>query len=121
MPDVPASKPPDVLTYAFAPVHKAALGIAVGLVAGVGIFLLTAFHVIAHPAGGPNVGLLAQYFYGYDVTWAGAFIGLFWGFATGFVLGWFMAFVRNLVLSINLFAIRTKARIQSTADFLDHI
>ncbi|HUF46346.1 MAG TPA: hypothetical protein VMM93_00960 [Vicinamibacterales bacterium] len=120
MTDAPGSKP-DVLTYAFAPVHKAALGIAVGLVAGLAIFGITAFHVIAHPADGPNLGLLAQYFFGYGVTWAGAFIGFGWGLATGFVAGWFMAFVRNLVLSISLFAIRTKARMQSTADFLDHI
>jgi hypothetical protein len=120
MTDAPALKP-DVLTYAFAPVHKAALGVAVGLVAGLAIFLVTAFHVVVHPTGGPNLGLLAQYFYGYDVTWLGAVIGLFWGLVTGFVAGWFMAFVRNLVLSISLFVIRTRARMDATADFLDHI
>ena len=112
---------PDVLAYAFAPIHKAALGVAVGLVSGLVILGVTVFHLILRPADGLNIALLSQYFYGYDVSWIGSAIGLCWGFGTGFVLGWFMAFVRNLVVSISVFALKTKADLQQTADFLDHI
>lgn len=109
------------IAYAFAPIHKLALGVAVGLVTGLLLGAITLFHVALAPVEGPNLGLLAQYFYGYDITPAGAAIGAAWGFGTGFVFGWFMAFVRNLVVSIAVFTLRTKAELEETATFLDHI
>ena len=111
----------DVLAFAFAPIHKAALGAAVGLVLGFLIFAVTALHLVLLPPAAPNIGLLSEYFYGYDVSWTGAFIGFSWGTTTGFVLGWFAAFMRNLVVSIGVFALRTRAELDRTADFLDHI
>lgn len=121
-PPAPSSGvPPDELTYAFAPIHKRALGVAVGTVFGGFLFVVTAFHVIMRPADGPPLELLAQYFYGYTVTWAGALIALFWGSMSGFVLGWFAALVRNLTVSIAVFVFKTRANLKQTADFLDHI
>jgi hypothetical protein len=111
----------DVLAFAFAPIHKAAFGAAVGLVLGLLTFALTVLHLVLVPPEALNIGLLSQYFFGYKVSWAGAFIGLGWGTATGFVLGWFAAFMRNLVVSIGVFALKTKAELKRTADFLDHI
>ena len=105
----------------FAPVHKMALGVAVGTVFGVLIFAVTVFHVVLHPVGAPDIGLLSQYFYGYEVSWRGAMLGLFWGFVTGFVMGWFVAFVRNFVVAIRLFTLRAKAELAQSTDFLDHI
>ena len=121
-----AASPPDpsvtrVLQYAFAPVHKLALGLAFGLTAGLAIFAVTAFHVVAQPEDGLSIGLLGQYFYGYDVTWRGAFVGLWWGFVAGFSAGWFLAFLRNLAVAIWIFVIRTKASLAQSKDFLDHI
>jgi hypothetical protein len=112
---------PDVLQRVFAPLHKMALGLAVGLTAGVGMFALTAFHVIASPPDALNIGLLSQYFYGYDVTWQGAFVGFWWALVAGFAAAWFMAFLRNLALAIWMFVIRTRAELSQTSDFLDHI
>ena len=40
------------------------------------VFLLTAFHLLLNPVGGLQLELLSQYFYGYDVTWVGAIVGL---------------------------------------------
>lgn len=114
----PDKTPP--LALAFAPVHKSAMGVAVGIVAGAILFGITAFHMATHAAG-PNLMLLSQYFYGYSVSWKGAFVGLFWGFVTGFVAGWFTAFVRNLVVTVTVFTLRTKAELSQTQDFLDHI
>ena len=100
----------DRLAYATAPMHKRAFGIAVGVIAGTLIFLVTAFHLIVDPPNALNIALLGQYFYGYQVTWRGAFVGLAWGFATGFIAGWFIAFVRNLVVTVTVFALKTRAR-----------
>jgi hypothetical protein len=93
--------------------------VAVGLVVGLLVSAVTAFQVIAAPTDGPELSLLAQYFYGYSVSWQGAAIGAFWGFMTGFVAGWFMAFVRNFVLALWVIAVRANAEFQNT--FLDHI
>jgi len=113
------SLPPSA-TLLFAPVDKRAFGVAIGTVTGLGIFALTAINLLR---GTPWRGLrlLAQYFVGYDLTWEGALIGLFWGFAVGFCAGWFVAFTRNLALAISLFILRTRAELDTTRDFLDHI
>jgi hypothetical protein len=107
-------------TLLFAPVDKRAFGVAVGTVTGLGIFAVTAVDLLR---GSPWRGLrlLSQYFVGYTVTWEGALIGLLWGFAVGFCAGWFVAFTRNLALAISLFIIRTRAELNTTRDFLDHI
>ena len=111
----------DELTFAFAPIHKGAMGVASGLVAGVLVAAVTAVHVLTRPADPMPLALLSQYFSGYTVTWTGVLVGLFWGAVTGFVAGWFAAFIRNLAVSIAVFGLRTKAALQQTADFLDHI
>jgi hypothetical protein len=105
---------------AFAPIHKRALGVAVGVACGLLVFAITAFHLLLG-AQDPDLSLLSQYFYKYDVSWKGAVIGLFWGFVTGFVMGWFVAFARNFVTAIRIFALRTKVELARTKDFLDHI
>jgi len=109
------------LAYATAPMHKTAFGVAVGTTAGALLFLLTAFHVVVHPANALNIALLSEYFYGYEVTWRVAFVAFAWGLATGFVAGWFVAFVRNLVVTVTVFTLRTRAELEHTSDFLDHI
>jgi hypothetical protein len=109
------------LPHAFAPVHKRALGVAVGCVAGLGLFALTAFHVVLLPTNAPNIALLAHFFYGYEVSWRGALVGFCWAGFTGFVAGWFVAFVHNLVTALKVFAFRTRGELAQTKDFLDHI
>lgn len=112
---------PDAIALAFAPMHKRAFGIAVGTASGLFVFLITVFHLLVEPEPGLNLWLLRQYFYGYQVTWRGAFIGAFWGFFSGFIAGWFVAFSRNLVIAVSLFLSRTRAELRATRDFLDHI
>jgi hypothetical protein len=102
-------------------VHKTALGFALGIVCGSAIFLLTVFHVLLQPTDAPDIGLLRQYFYGYEVSWKGACVGLFWGVVSGFVAGWFIAFVRNLVIAVRVLTLRTKAELAQTKNFLDYI
>jgi hypothetical protein len=111
---------PRRVQLAFAPLHKRAFGTAVGVAAGSLVFLATAVTLLFVP-GDPGLHLLGQYFYGYTVSWEGAFVGLFWGGFSGFVAGWFAAFCRNLALAALIFVARTRAELEATRDFLDHI
>ena len=85
----------------FPRVHSRALGGAIGVTTAVGVFLLTILQVVAGPQG-LQVGLLTHYFYGYDVTWAGAFIGAAWAAAVGFVAGWLLVSLLELSLLLAL-------------------
>ena len=112
---------PSELLLAFAPLDKAAFGVALGVAAGLIVFLVTVGTLLMPPEGRPDLGLLAVYFRGYSVSWAGALIGAGWGAFVGFVFGWFTAFCRNLIVAVSLFLIRTRAELSQTRDFLDHI
>jgi hypothetical protein len=109
------------MLFAFAPLHKRAFGAATGVAGAVVMALLTAACIVLPGAREFPLGLLGQYFQGYSVTWPGVVIGAAWGFAVAFTAGWFAAFCRNLALAISAFMIRTKAELDSTREFLDHI
>ena len=110
-----------VIAWAFAPMHKRVLGLALGINAAVVVWLVTAFHVVVRPPGALSIESLSQIFFGYDITWRGAFVGAWWAFVAGFVAGWFAAFLRNLVLATWLALVRLRANLAATRDFLDHI
>ncbi|HEV2129636.1 MAG TPA: hypothetical protein VGR27_00950, partial [Longimicrobiaceae bacterium] len=81
---------PREVALAFAPLHKRAFGVAVGLAAALVVFGVTAITLLYPPESRQHMTLLAEYFYGYTVTWPGALVGGFWGFVVGFVAGWFV-------------------------------
>ncbi len=113
---------PPRLLLAFAPLHKRALGLAFGSATALLVFGVTVLHLLfVRPRDALNLYLLREYFYGYTITWTGAFVGAWWGFFTGFVAGWFLAFARNFALALSLFITRTRAELQQSRDFLDHI
>ena len=80
-------------------VNRNVLGLTLGILFGVGLFLATNILVLK---GGPHVGanlqLLDQFFPGYRVTFGGSFLGLMYGFAVGYVSGWIIATVYNWVV-----------------------
>ena len=116
----PSALPPS-LELAFEPLHKRAFGMAIGVATGTLAFLVTAVMLVRNPPESSNLLLLAEYFYGYTVTWPGAFVALAWGFVAGFVAGWFTAFCRNFVIAASLWLSRTRGELDATRDFLDHI
>lgn len=122
---VPSSNPVDSadreLRRAFAPWHKRALGVAVGLTFALGMMAITAFHVIVQPPTAPNLELMSHFFYGYDVSWQGVLVGGWWSFFVGFVAGWFTAFVVNFFMATWLLVMKAKTDLSETTDFLDHI
>lgn len=109
----------DDLILAFAPLHKRAFGVALGLASGATLAVMT---IVAVLRGGPDqLGLLSNYFYGYTVTWTGAAVGFAWMSFVGFCAGWFTAFSRNFIIAASLWLGRTRAELEATRDFLDHI
>jgi hypothetical protein len=106
---------------AFAPLHRGALGIACGVVVG-GLICSATLALLLH-GGYPNVKfyLLAQFFWGYSVSWPGAFVGFLWGWVVGFVLGYGFALVRNAAVWTWMTVIRSRAEMEHYSDFLDHL
>ena len=108
------------LLRAFAPLHRTAMGVAWGVVGG-GLLALATLVAVLKGTDFLSFGLLAQFLWGYRVSWPGVFIGLAWGFAVGFALGWGFAFVRNATVWLWLTVIRSRAEMDQYSDLLDHL
>jgi hypothetical protein len=74
------------------------LGITLGILSGLGIFLATNILLLK---GGENMGahlqLLGQFFYGYKVSFFGSVLGLIYGFMVGYIAGGIVAVIYNWV------------------------
>ena len=113
---------PQSAALLFIPIDKRAFGTAIGVATAMLVAAATVAVLATGDAGMTRgLGLLSNYFSGYSVSAAGAFVGGLWGFAVGFLVGWFVAFTRNLSLAVSLFLIRSRAELGETSDFLDHI
>lgn len=119
--EAPDEAIPQPLASVLAPIHRSALGGAVGTVFGLGMFLLTAAELLRRPESRLNLGLLGQYLPGYVVSWPGAFVGFAWFFALGFCVGWLLALTRNLAIAVWIFVVRSRHEMAMTRDFLDHV
>ena len=88
-----------VIRRAFERVSQQGWGLALGVLAGGGLFLATAILVIkGGPDPGPHLGLLGVYFPGYRVTWAGSFIGAGYAFLIGYLAGLTIGVVYNKIV-----------------------
>ena len=78
-----------------------AVGLALGLVCGLIIFIATNWLVLkgGNPVG-PNLQLLSQYFIGYRVSFLGSLIGFAYGFALGTLCGALMGWIYNRVADL---------------------
>jgi hypothetical protein len=75
------------------------LGFIFGIVGALIIFAATNWLVFkGGEVVGPHLGLLSQFFIGYDVTFAGSFIGAAYAFAFGYLGGLFIGWVYNAVV-----------------------
>jgi hypothetical protein len=106
---------------AFAPLDKRALGIAIGVAVAMVMLVLTVLSLLVDPSRAFPLDLMGQFFFGYTVSPAGVAIGAMWGFVTGFCWGWFLAFARNLMLSLWLLSVRVRADMATSRDVLDHL
>jgi hypothetical protein len=109
----------DFLIGVFARIDRLALGLAVGVVAGISLFAATAFLLLkGGETIGPHLALLQQYIPGYSVSWKGSLVGCASGFVAGFAVGWSIAFLRNSMVAIYLYACAFRARLDR---FLDDV
>lgn len=117
----PSSISDELIIQSLARLDQTALGVAVGALFGLVIFLATNFLILkGGDEIGPNLALLGQYFIGYKVTFAGSFIGLIYGLVCGFILGWLIAFLRNLIISIYIYIIKLKRNMAAFNEFIDN-
>ena len=72
---------------------KKGLALALGIVWGVAVFLITIYVLLK--GGGHTLVLLQQFYWGYNISWGGAFLGLIYGFIDGFIFGWLLALLYN--------------------------
>ena len=99
---------------AFARYDPVALGGAIGIVGGLGLFAATAVLLVrgGGPVG-PNLSLLSQYLLGYTVSWPGAWLGLAEATAGGFVFGYLLARIINAVIGWHETALIRRIEAQS--------
>lgn len=73
-------------------------GVSFGLIFGLGLFVATIVLVMGDgPDRGQHLALLANYFPGYRVTIAGAFLGFIYAFVLGYAMGRLIGKVYNLL------------------------
>ena|SRR5271167_149079 len=121
--DSPAAKrdPAEIpLLRAFAPLHRTAMGVAWGVVAG-GLLAVATMVPVIKGDDFLSFGLLAQFLWGYSLSWRGVFVALLWGFGIGFALGYGFALVRNAGVWMWLTVIRSRAEMDQYSDLLDHL
>ena len=74
------------------------VGLALGLILALGIFVATNWLVIkGGDRVGPHLILLSQYFIGYRVTFLGSLIGAAYGFAVGTICGALLGWIYNKI------------------------
>ena len=78
--------------------RKRALGMALGIVWGLSVFVVTIWAVAA--GQGQTLSKLGGYYLGYDVSFVGAFVGLVWGFLDGFIGGVLIAWFYDVFCKV---------------------
>lgn len=107
----------EALRAILAPLDKVALGMALGMLTGTLVFAATIVLVIrGGERVGPHLGLLSQYLPGYSVTWGGSVVGGAGGLVAGFVFGFAVAGVRNLIAEVYIQANLLFARFDQYLD-----
>lgn len=84
------------------------LGLTLGLILGLAIFIATNWLLIkgghTTPDGkyivGPHLQLLSQFFIGYRVSFWGSIIGFFYGFAIGTLCGSVFGLIYNKIVTL---------------------
>lgn len=86
----------EIIQMVFAKLDPLALGVAVGMVSGLAVFVATAILLIkGGPVVGPRLSLLGHFLLGFKMTWGGALVGCLEGGLAGFSIGYSGASLRN--------------------------
>jgi hypothetical protein len=122
LPEKTIASPDKVIESVFAKLDPLAMGVALGVVGGLGLFLATVILLLkGGRVIGPNLSLLSNYFIGFEVTWTGALVGLIEAGAAGFILGFALAWLRNLSLAVYARLLRRQVQAEEDRHFLDGV
>ncbi len=96
------------LLQAVAFLNAKVLGLILGILLGLVIFIATNWLLIKGPqvseSGrqivGPHLQLLSQFFIGYKVSFSGSIIGFLYGFAIGTISGSLIGWLYNRIVNI---------------------
>ena len=115
--------PDTVLQAAFARLDTLALGIAMGTISGVGLFLATAVLLLHRDAAvvGPHLSLLGHYLWGFQATWTGALTGLLEAGVGGFLSGYLSASLRNWSMTAYALVVQRRAAAKARRYLLDQV
>jgi hypothetical protein len=112
---VPRRVDEELIAAAFARYDPIALGAALAVVLGLGLFLATSVLLVQSGGPvGPNLSLLGNYFIGYSVTWTGAFVGLAEASLGGFGFGYCLARLINGVVAWHEIRLRRAIEMRSS-------
>lgn len=91
----------ELITHAIVRLNGNILGIVIGTIGALVIFLATNFLILkGGEVVGPHMQLLDQFFWGYSVTFLGSLIGAGYAFVIGYLSGLFIGWVYNGILSL---------------------
>jgi hypothetical protein len=112
----------DRLVAAFAHVDPVAMGLAVAIVMGVGLFLASVWLILrGGEVVGPHLSLLGHYLRGYEVSWSGALVGTVEGAAVGFLVGYIGSRLRNGFVDAYVHVLARAANARQQRAVLDKI
>jgi protoporphyrinogen oxidase len=109
----------DILKVAFARLDTVSLGLAVGIVCGLGLFFATA--VLLLKGGdfiGPRLALLGHFLIGYRITWTGAIVGMIEATIVGYIIGCFCAWLHNRLIDSYIYLVWRSAEAKQRRDIL---
>jgi hypothetical protein len=110
----------DTIEAVFAKLDTLALGVAVGVVSGVGLIIATAILLLKDGLHvGPTLALLGNYLPGYEVAWSGMWIGCLEVTVMGFALGYLGAWLRNQAVHVYAMFVRWRSDSDGRRHLLD--
>jgi hypothetical protein len=117
-----AMTPDEMIDKVFAKLDPVALGVAIGVVSALTLFLASATLLLKGGSKvGPTLKLLGHYLIGFDMTWGGVSIGTIEAGICGFALGFLIAWGRNWCLAAYAYFARRWVEAKSQRDLLDKI
>jgi hypothetical protein len=112
--------PEELIEAAFAKLDPVAMGAAVGIVAGLSLFVATITLLLKDgPVVGPTLSLLNNVLLGFSVTLPGALIGLVEACIGGFMLGYLFAWLRNVGIDAYAWLLQRRALAESERSLLE--
>ncbi len=73
------------------------LGLTLGILWGVSLFLITIICVLTGGYGSEVLNLIKGVYLGYEITFVGSIIGLIYGFIEGFIGGFLVGWIYNKI------------------------